>query len=34
MFFDSWFTVREEIAWLIRYHGLPLLFMEEGVAFH
>ena len=23
------FAVREEIAWLIRYHGLPLLFMEK-----
>ena len=24
------FSMREEIAWLIRYHGLPLLFLEKA----
>lgn len=28
--FQISFEMREEIAWLIRYHGLPLLFMEKG----
>lgn len=28
--FQVSFAMREEIAWLIRYHGLPLLFMEKG----
>lgn len=29
------FTMREEMAWLIRYHGLPQLFMEKDIpAFH
>ena len=29
------FDMREEIAWLIRYHGLPLLFMEkEPMEYH
>lgn len=27
--FDFPFDMREEAAWLIRYHGLPLLFMEK-----
>lgn len=26
---DIPFSMREEIAWLIRYHGLPLLFLEK-----
>lgn len=33
--FEISFDMREEIAWLIRYHGLPLLFLEkEPVEYH